>query len=385
MIAMKWMKLFLALGVGITIISIGITGHTQPTISKDTISSDIPADVRAEIEGLYAADAATRAQAASHLGKMGARAIPAIPFLVKLLGDEQKVELYPGAHTTSPGQEARKALVKIGKPAVEHLLLALQDKDWLIRSGAAWVLGEIKDKRALEPLDKLMRTDKNIVVVPYYAAEALGKIDIERLIAALRDEDSRIREIAAEGLGRLKDARAVEPLLSALLDKKKEVRRAAAEALGKIKSPKAVKPLIDALQDTDGYVREHAALALGEIKDPGAVAPLIAALQHKDWATRWKAAWALGEIKDARAVEPLIVALQDKKAEVRHRAAWALGEIKDRRAIKPLIPLLDDEHVTVRMFAEEALVKITGKHYGHDSQAWLQWWEHNQDTLQKNR
>jgi HPt (histidine-containing phosphotransfer) domain-containing protein len=55
--------------------------------------------------------------------------------------------------------------------------------------------------------------------------------EVQEWIAELKDEDPRIRQTAAEILGRLKDPRAIGPLIVALVDEASEVREAASEAL----------------------------------------------------------------------------------------------------------------------------------------------------------
>jgi len=237
--------------------------------------------------------------------------------------------------------------------------------------------------------------------------------EVQEWIAELKDEDPRIRQTAAEILGRLKDPRAIGPLIVALVDedpevqeavfealksfpgwgksdeanrvvpelivvlqdqrKDPEVRKNAAEALGKIKDPRAVEPLIEALKDKDFRVRWNAAEALGEIGDPKAVKPLIAALKDKDSTVRLYAAEALGKIKDPRAVEPLITALKDEYSEVRWHAAWSLGEIQDPRAVEPLIEALKDEDSGVRLSAAWSLEKITKEHFGREVAKWEEW------------
>ena len=82
---------------------------------------------------------------------------------------------------------AIESLVEIGEPAVEPLIQALKDEDSFVREGAAEALGKIGDKRAVEPL-----------------------------INALKDEDRDVREAAAEALGEIGDKRAVEPLIHVL-------------------------------------------------------------------------------------------------------------------------------------------------------------------------
>jgi HEAT repeat protein len=94
---------------------------------------------------------------------------------------------------------------------------------------------------------------------------------------------------------------AVEPLIAVLKDKDKDndVRWYAASALGKIGDAKAVEPLIAALKDEDRVIRRIAVMALGEIGDARAVEPLNAVLKDNDWLVRRNAAEALGKIGDA--------------------------------------------------------------------------------------
>jgi len=94
---------------------------------------------------------------------------------------------------------------------------------------------------------------------------AEGKDRIEVLVEALKDENSSVRESAAEALGELKDPRAVEPLIEALKDKEPAVQGSAAKALGKLKDPRAVEPLIEALKDKEPEVPPNADYALREI------------------------------------------------------------------------------------------------------------------------
>ena len=83
-----------------------------------------------------------------------------------------------------------------------------------------------------------------------------GKRDLKGLIKALRyKRDGGVRSSAAEALGEIGDARAVEPLCAALRDKDVDVREAAAEALGKIGDARAAVPLRSALGDEDSDVR----------------------------------------------------------------------------------------------------------------------------------
>jgi len=217
--------------------------------------------------------------------------------------------------------------VKLGKIAVEPLIKALKDENEGVRYGAAEALVKI------------------------------GKIAVEPLINALKDESLLVREGAAIALGKIGDSRAVEPLINALKDENGYVREKAAQALGKIGDSRAVEPLINALKDESLLVREGAAIALGKIGDSRAVEPLINALRDESWIVRKEAAEVLGKIGDSRAVEPLIKALRDEDEGVRERAAEALGKL-GKIAVEPLIKALKNESKWVRWGAAEALGNI---------------------------
>jgi hypothetical protein len=97
--------------------------------------------------------------------------------------------------------DVAKALIKIGKPAVEPLTAALGDGS----CAAAWVLGGIGNSRAVDPL-----------------------------IAALKSDNEKVREAAAGALGLVGDTRAIEPLNAALKDENESVCQAATKPLEKI-------------------------------------------------------------------------------------------------------------------------------------------------------
>ena len=185
------------------------------------------------------------------------------------------------------------------------------------------ILGQIGDKRAVEPLIKALKDDRGHAV----------------------------RRIAAYALGEIGDKRAVEPLIEMLEDEDQAVHRAAEIALKNIGKP-AVEPLIEMLSGEDSDVRKSATEVLGWIGDARAVEPLVKMLsnEYSDSPT----AHALGNIGDKRAVEPLIKALKDDRGHVRWAAASALGNIGDARAVEPLTMALEGGNSG----AKEALEKL---------------------------
>lgn len=208
--------------------------------------------------------------------------------------------------------------------------------------------------------------------------------DIPGLLKALRQTRHReARRFAAEALGQLGDARAVEPLSAALTADDKYLARQAAQALGQIGDPRAVESLIAALKDTDVSLPLIAADALGRIgapavepliaivddwrkpaplaavalaysDDPRAIGSLVGAFGAADPDLREAATKALCKI-GAPAVEPLLAALADRRPAVRLAAVRTLGEIGGQRAVGPLVALCRDPDAAMRKTAAQAL------------------------------
>ncbi len=54
---------------------------------------------------------------------------------------------------------AMVALASFGRPMVDRMLTALNDPDPDVRAGAAWILGELKDPKAIDALQKAANDD----------------------------------------------------------------------------------------------------------------------------------------------------------------------------------------------------------------------------------
>jgi HEAT repeat protein len=266
-------------------------------------------------------------------------------------------------------REAAEALDNMEGQQVEALLLVvLEDKDSYARDVAVQALA----KRGWQPGKDKIAAIYWITKHQWDRCVEIGTPAVEPLITALKDKDSTVCENAAKALGKIGDARAVEPLSDTLKDKRFNkaiesirVRRSAVEALGQIGDARAIEPLSDVLREGDS----DAARALGQIGDARAVEPLIDALSYRPEspgsefgavAVRENAAKALGQIGDARAVEPLSNALKNdcESSSVRKYVAEALGQIGDARAIEPLSAALIDEDATVREYVTKSLKRL---------------------------
>jgi len=103
-------------------------------------------------------------------------------------------------------------------------------------------------------------------VRPAVAADV--KID-DLCKAVIEDTNYKIRVQAALVLGRLADPRATQALIKALADPNKTVRGIAAQALGQVGDAVAVDPLRDLLRrETDPFVRQQAEKTLAGLSSP---------------------------------------------------------------------------------------------------------------------
>ena len=275
--------------------------------------------------------------------------------------------------------KAAEALGKLADSrAIDPLIEALKnDADWEIRDMAAWALGQINDPRSTDPLSyaSVKDADWHVREEAYDALQknTVGgnKVDarsVDPIIGALNDEDNDVRLRAAEALGQLKNATAVDSLIESLKnDADWEIRDMAAWALGQIDDPRSTDPLSYAsVKDADWHVREEAYNALqkntvgGNKVDARSVDPIIGALNGEDAEVRLRAAEALGLLKNAAAVDSLIEALKnDADWEIRDMAAWALGQIDDPRIIDPLsYASVKDADYHVREEAKNSLEKL---------------------------
>jgi HEAT repeat protein len=300
-----------------------------------------------------------------------------------------------GNESEQISNEATDALSQVGAPAVEQLITCLKDPKAQVRERAAEALGRIGDARAVEPLiaclknpgpdqaaaggqdtsngdqsddQKRAQADEESQV-RQKAAEALGKLGkpaVEPLMACLDEKDPSVRSLAATALGQLHDSRAIAPLITHMLqlsgkDPADEENSAGVnvhdslrDALAELGEP-AIKPVMECMKDKNVHVQEDAAVILDKLhylpSDTEGKAAFFVLLQS------WDKLIELG----TPAVPPLLGCLKDEDAGRRQGAAEALGELGDKRAVVPLIACLQDDSMDVKKNAAKALAQLGDK------------------------
>jgi HEAT repeat protein len=224
------------------------------------------------------------------------------------------------------------------------------------------------------------------------AANALGEIGdadaLEPLVERFGDPDPRVRARAARACGAIGDPRATEPLTDLLSDPSAGVRREAADALGRIGSRAALQALLELYDDDSEPVRRIAVGAFGEFDNDRPVEGLIAALADDAPAVRRTAVYSLIQLlanvptdrsheirervadrlaaaDDETVVDPLVEILAESSQPAQRRnTAWLLGRVldddTDRAAADALVAALRDGEPTTAQFAATSLADIGG-------------------------
>jgi HEAT repeat protein len=139
------------------------------------------------------------------------------------------------------------------------------------------------------------------------------------------------------------DPKAVKQALAELRDVNKDKRRTAVMKLGMLGGDEAVRTLMNVVSNRteDLIVRGRAALMLGKLGDARAVEPLIDALDAPGHQTPLHAAESLGKLGDARAISPLLDMLvrtdQEKVREAARVSLLKLGYNPDKETREPAL------------------------------------------------
>jgi HEAT repeat protein len=180
-------------------------------------------------------------------------------------------------------EQIQADFARLGPAALPGLIEGLHDGDPTIRYLAAGQLGRLGDRRAVDPL--LAALNDPDFIVQYWAVQALGDIGevgdtrvVDALIPLLKHTDPGLRSRAAQALGMIGDRRAYEPLLALRDDPALYPRAHAVEALGRLRDERALEVLTQILSGKDAsWVRSMAAKGLGYLADRRAIPALTAA------------------------------------------------------------------------------------------------------------
>lgn len=312
-------------------------------------------------------------KAAIEIGKLARRGQAcdaAIPLLMEHLDDWRQVRVFSslgGDHGDYVHEVARRALVAIGKPAVEPLIRRVHG----ILPGSKRVgdqlaieaLGEIGDPQALDVLQHYIHGGGRSF--RHAALRAIAKIGGEKawatLVMVLGGETGKTRLIAAQGLASMDAAKAgplIAPHINAMLAEPK-VRNGAITLVHRCRIKNAIPLMVDLLYDQDAVIVTRALTTLSVLPVPPNVLPRLVELSRQK-VNREKATNVIAAIEDPEALNGLLSLLDDRDPALRKAAVTALGNMKDPRIVPRLYARLKDSDIGVRWQTMDALKKIPG-------------------------
>ncbi len=241
-----------------------------------------------EIEKLLGhTDAEVRRQALKDLGKHEHDLSVVIPFTVKKLEDGD--------------WRVRKTAIEIlleikGKTVIDALIGALYREDNANARNSA--------------IDALV---------------SLGSEATNQLIEAYKNAGTDVRKFIIDIFGNTGDLKGVPLLLKALEDRNENIRASAVEHLGNIRgNVSVINALTEVLKNEDIWLAYPAANALGRIADARAVDALVSVLPLK--ALREPVIRSLGQIADVRSLSSIAPFLKDKSKTIREESVRAIGQ-----------------------------------------------------------
>lgn len=255
----------------------------------------------------------------------------AIPVLAEFLKDKRP----------SISEFAAKSLGKTRIPeSLQPLLYRLSEVP--VDHSAPYIsaIGELGDRRAIHPLVVYGNENPQMSRRTIDAIVSIGKAGVPGLIELAESDDPAKVLAAVNALGQIKDKRALDVVAHVLKSEIATLRCHAAESLGVMADPKAVKPLIAALNDKDSNVRANVTAALAKLPDERCVAPLVKALRDSDTQVQIFAAQALGDCGDAKAAAPLMKLLDQNDPNLLMAACESLGKLGDKKAVPRICEFL---------------------------------------------
>jgi HEAT repeat protein len=229
-------------------------------------------------------------------------------------------------------EHATLALSRLGDPGAADFIANRHQRAglWIpFRSGHA--LADFGDPRAVGPL---MRAYHG-----HYLGDAGVSYAVQIRVVELLAEVSS-PEAVEPLIEILKDARSGKDSYGRGADEARSLCASAAQALGALNDARAVQPLIDVL-GWDWRVDAAVARALGRLGAVEAIEPLTKAAYYPNDKARAAAGWALAVLRDARGTERLLSDLNDDRYAL--QAAASLVDLRDVRGEEALLRILERE------------------------------------------
>ncbi len=296
--------------------------------------------------------------------------------------------LFPAASATG-ADPPRPLQTGPDKKALRALEIDLRSSDKWARKTAVEKLAELGTKEAWQKVVEALADPKGEVAdTAELLLGGLADPELLDLLAGkegLRAKDARVRQRAAEALGRMDFAVDVRLLVDVLNDRESDVRRMALFSIERLAraellAGETAARLVPAVQrvaslDREDAVRARALLALAVLDEGRARAMLAEAATDRSPGMRTAAAALLPRLERSEIAAGVLARLAaDPARAVRVQAANALAELGTHRAALALAERLAtevEERLVLRIL--DHLQALSGLKYPRDPRPWRDW------------
>lgn len=271
---------------------------------------------------------------------------------------EQKIKDREGAVRGN----AWKAIGRIGDVATEQLLEGLKDPSGNVRGASIEALGVV-GAPAIPGLMKMM-SERDTWGPAGDALVKIGRPSLEHLrpLIDTGGDKKKARDLRlkmAGMLGAFDDQAVVPDLLKHIDDKEPDMRRTIVRALAGLQDQRSTPDLIRVMKE-DEQVRLDTITALGEVRDPRAIDPLVDQFNSYDYDVPLNAIIALSKIGPA-SLPRLLREAKNRNGQIRTFAIRGLATIGGPTTIGPLLAAANDPVATVREEAVQGMAKFIGQ------------------------
>lgn len=271
-----------------------------------------------------------------------------------------------------PKPEVRlDAVQKLGDaayvPGIEPVAPLIGDPDDRIQSAALeaeltfFVTERLSSIRILSMGSSKSRAQQAFDAGPLIRTATIAPpVLVDQMVAAMRDENARVRFDAIHALGFIAETPLSQAQEAGLIDGLEHydpvMRAATARVLGRLRLRVAGDKLIDALSDSNAIVRDFAVEAIGRVREDRALASLRSYVARAGNKNIDGIALAMARIGSPDDRDFFRQRLTDRSPVTRRAAVEGLGRIDDRESLESIRQLLTtDKSEEVKLAAAFAL------------------------------
>jgi eukaryotic-like serine/threonine-protein kinase len=240
---------------------------------------------------------------------------------------------------TSVRRQASVLLTQQKDPQmVPYLFEVLQDPSPEVQQGAVELLSVVGDTSSIK------------AAVTSQADTPAMRDTLMRLLAV---PQTRVRQLALEGLTSLQAPVDFEALCRLLWDPDRIVRQQATMLLSQLNTPQTLPVLIETLQAEAPDVRQGAVAILNTIGDVSLLKNLLSALVDQEWWVTMRVTDALGRGGGAKVIDAALKLSLDPDASLRRGAIEILKLTQDPQVLNFLVAALDTQDSWLQTCAAE--------------------------------